>query len=575
MDRLTALPDELILAVIDECNSRGIAALTASNRRLWHIAGRALYERNISEDNSSALLWAVDRGRFDTINYLFAIRRANGEIRANVDTYGTGGMFGEEWRAIELSDLLPYQRFCTPLHIAVSQGELGMIDLLLRHGADIDGTSNRFCQCQYYGTGYNHHGLVFPPDAEPWTPLHTALCCGQQEAALLLISRGANLLVRRDEPGGRGITALHIAAARGMSQVVRLLVEKHFPVDVVDSSAITPMVYAARNGHGCHTTMPLLRQLGADINVEVSNAGLRCSVPLLLNLIHAGMYAEARQAIDLGADIAVSVPAGASRGHTALHLCCYAQKAIAPDKYGAWKALLSRLLRDGLAADARGADGRAPLHFAVTMGTPAAAHAINTLVDAGADVNARNNRGETPLISYCSECVEQNGFSRIGLLIERGASVNVADNEGWTPLARVCASELESSSYEAALTLLRHGADPHAMVNVRGAQVSRRSILALCLQKRAPRLVALVMRYGGRLHKDEDPTNELQGIFEELAPRLTRIQARAQETMPGYERYRARPGGDFTFEQVAFADTSLPAAVLQLMYGVSRLLNLD
>src|SRR6516162_4839199 len=80
------------------------------------------------------------------------------------------------------------------------------------------------------------------------------------------------------------------------------------------------------------------------------------------------------------------------------------------------------------------------------------AQAVRKLLDNGADVNARNAEGDTPLILasfYGSpECVE--------LLVEKGADVNAANKAGATPLIRA------ATDYEKARLLVAAGANVHA-----------------------------------------------------------------------------------------------------------------
>lgn len=75
------------------------------------------------------------------------------------------------------------------------------------------------------------------------------------------------------------------------------------------------------------------------------------------------------------------------------------------------------------------------------------------LLDAGADPNARNELGMTPLhLAGCPEMVE--------LLVDHGADVDARSNEGSTPLV-VFAADAESHAVMEAL--LRLGADAKAV----------------------------------------------------------------------------------------------------------------
>ena len=103
-------------------------------------------------------------------------------------------------------------------------------------------------------------------------------------------------------------------------------------------------------------------------------------------------------------------------------------------------------LRTARAGDGREAAAISPdLVLAIR---DADAHAVRKLIETGADVNARDAQGNTPLILasfYASpKCVE--------LLLEKGADANAANQAGVTPLIRA------ATSYEKARLLVDKGA---------------------------------------------------------------------------------------------------------------------
>jgi ankyrin repeat protein len=105
----------------------------------------------------------------------------------------------------------------------------------------------------------------------------------------------------------------------------------------------------------------------------------------------------------------------------------------------------------GADIEARDADGLTPLMHAAGENSP---DAILLLVEAGADLEARDPYGWTPLMRAASF----NAPAAIGTLLEAGADVEARDDLGWTPLMIA----VMNNQPEAAEALLQGGADLEA-----------------------------------------------------------------------------------------------------------------
>ena len=85
------------------------------------------------------------------------------------------------------------------------------------------------------------------------------------------------------------------------------------------------------------------------------------------------------------------------------------------------------LIEGGAEVNAKNEDGATPLHSAALRNAPILAQ---LLIEHGADVNMKSKSGATPLHST----VFMNSLETAKLLIERGAEVNAKDNDGRTPM---------------------------------------------------------------------------------------------------------------------------------------------
>ncbi|KAL4942572.1 ankyrin repeat-containing domain protein [Aspergillus oleicola] len=181
---LLSLPSELILLIAEKMDSeRDINAFSQTNKLVNSITTDFLYNNNVQNHNSTALIWASKRGRSDIA------RRILG-YGANVDTRDNCGM--------------------TPFLYAAKKQHLDMTRLLLDHGADI-------------------HAMIIEDMDKPDTittgpAIRDAVVSGRIEMVELLLSRRADSNDdRRRACSCTGSNPLEIAIEDENRELVELL----------------------------------------------------------------------------------------------------------------------------------------------------------------------------------------------------------------------------------------------------------------------------------------------------------------------------------------------------------------
>lgn len=163
---------------------------------------------------------------------------------------------------------------------------------------------------------------------------------------------------------------------------------------------------SAAAGDGDVVRMNRLLNEGAPVD-ELSEGQWRAT-PLYWSLFNCKVEA-AELLLKKGANVNLAD----SYGSSPLHLAVRCKKVKL--------SLIEQLIQKGADVHYKNtADGLTSLHYASSSGSVDVA---KLLIDKGADVNAVDNKGTTPLIL----AVKKNSLAMVRLLLERGADVNLRD----------------------------------------------------------------------------------------------------------------------------------------------------
>ena len=278
----------------------------------------------------------------------------------------------------------------TSLHLAVISGDVATLHSLLKYEANIravDGHRN--------------------------SPLQLAVLNGQTSMVNQLIEFGADAWELTSRIGGSEIfgrsrqTALHLMAGQGCCNSVRKLVAAGANIEARDKQENTPLHLAGTNGHTA--TVCTLVALGADVcarnkqgETALHLAAKNGHSETVAQLVRCGVPGEAQDA----------------KGRTAL---------LVAIKCG-FTDVAQQLSRVGTGQNAPDHDGNTALHHTIMVGREP--NVLSTLIAEGADVDVRNDNGESALLV----AAKTDYTSAACKLVHAGADPDTADNDGNTPL---------------------------------------------------------------------------------------------------------------------------------------------
>lgn len=256
-------------------------------------------------------------------------------------------------------------------------------------------------------------------------------------------------------------STLFAAADRNCVDLATVLLDQGASVDARDRLGARPLSRAARSGH--LEMVDLLLQRGAPIDAR-DLAGATA----LYVAAERGQTAVVQRLIDKGADVGLKGRSGTS--------------PLAAAAFAGRNQVVSMLLAHG--ADARAADdtGKPPVVYAAAGGS---LDIVRQLLTQGLDINARYANDLTLLIWASGpdqSVAEAQALAVVSWLVDAGAHIDDRDDRGRTALMIAA----EGDHAEIARLLLAHGADPSLRdkAGKRAADLTALSVLREALTPR-------------------------------------------------------------------------------------------
>ena len=363
----------------------------------------------------------------------------------------------------------------TALMFASSNGHHQVVEQLLSKDPDINIQNNDGVTALMFASSNGHHQVVEQllskdPDIniqnnDGWTALMSACRCKHHQIVELLLNKDPDINVQNNA----GVTALMFACANGYHSVLELLLSKDPDINIQNNSKATALMLASRYGH--HQVIELLLDNDPDINIQnndgwtalmfASYRGHLQVVELLLSkepdiniqnnfgwtaLMFASCYGHHHivellllsrdtninihsEKYDLSIDNIISAfTVACYEGHSSIvifltkklkFLSSDERELLVAAAEGDIGTLVSMLFEVGMSPNTSLVGGMTPLMIAASCGH---IDIVDTLIQAGADVNKTNDEGKTALDILSDKKEEGTSSYIINFLITNGAN---------------------------------------------------------------------------------------------------------------------------------------------------------
>ncbi|KAE8592936.1 hypothetical protein XENTR_v10018918 [Xenopus tropicalis] len=348
-----------------------------------------------------------------------ALTKALGQIGKVIKVFGDGDMRvsvgGQSW-TFNPACLTSYQReedanLMTTENAKESKNTLvSILEKLLSQKTDCESPTSLVIEAAQGNTAKVREMLQKYPDKvdiknQGRTALQVASHLGYMEVVKVLLQANANIDLRDDE----GDTALHYAAYGNQAGVVRVLLSKGANAELLNNAKCTALYIAVNKGFT--EVVQVLCNPNCAINMQDSFG----DTPL-----HYAITADFRSIIEILTEVPnIDFTVQNNQGFNLLHHSALKGNVLAVSKI---------LERARQLVDSKKEDGFTALHLATLNNHQ---EVVEILIKEGrCDVNLRNNRNQTPL----HLAVAQGHISLVHLLVTEGADVNAEDEDGDTPM---------------------------------------------------------------------------------------------------------------------------------------------
>ena len=298
---------------------------------------------------------------------------------------------------------------CFPLHDACESNDANTVRLLLAHGVDAN-LVKESQRLHMLGGSWMFGNVVQIEYTEP-SPLCIACKHGNVDMVDCLLQNGASATFADDD----GNSALHFALERLGQQasseeydpIVTLLLQHKAAVNVVSNKGESPLYVACTKG--LSGVVKQLLDCRADVGLTTTNSN---KYPLMI-ACERKFRDIATVLLKRGADANVS-----KDKQTPLKLASANGDAM----------LVKKLLSYGADVNQMQNTSDTALHVAVdrsrNVGNEAFVKVVQTLLKSGAEINARNDKGETPLYLVCKPTDDKVNVNIVQILLEHGSDPN-------------------------------------------------------------------------------------------------------------------------------------------------------